>query len=202
MEQGVTVIDPATTYIDKQVRIGRDTIIQPFTILQGKCEIGERCEIGPHVQVSESTLGSDCKLRFCCVDQAKLGNDVQVGPYASIRPDTEIGDGARVGTFVEITRSQIGGESDILHLSYIGDAKIGERTSIGTGSVTVNFNGFKKNATVIGDNVYLGSRTSLVAPVEIPGGSRFQHNETLTGKVLTKAPTKEPIRASKRRTKR
>lgn len=183
MEQGVTVIDPATTYIDKQVKIGRDTVIRPFTILQGHCEIGERCDIGPHAQVSDSNVGNDCVMKFCCVDQAMIGNGVRVGPYASIRPGSRIDDEARIGTFVEVTRSEIGESADVLHLSYIGDARVGKRTSIGTGSVTVNFDGKKRNPTHVGDDVFLGSRTSLVAPVEIPAGSKFTHNELLTGKV-------------------
>ena len=183
MEQGVTVIDPATTYIDKQVKIGRDTVIRPFTILQGRCEIGERCDIGPHAQLTDSFLGSDSTIKFCCIDHAELGDDVRVGPYASIRPGSRVDSGARIGTFVEITRSEIGQNADILHLCYIGDARIGKRTSIGTGTVTVNFDGKRRNPTRIGDDVYLGSRTSLVAPVEVPTGSRFRHNEMLSGQV-------------------
>jgi len=196
MEQGVTVIDPSSTYIDKQVKIGRDTVIRPFTILQGRCELGERCEVGPHVQVANSRMGDDCVVKFASVDQAQLGNGVQVGPYASLRPGAQIQDNARVGTFVEITRSNIGEGSDVLHLSYIGDAQIGKRTSIGTASVTVNFDGKKRNPTRIGDDVYLGSRTSLVAPVEIPAGSKFQHNELLAGKI---EPGVEPRASGARR---
>jgi bifunctional UDP-N-acetylglucosamine pyrophosphorylase/glucosamine-1-phosphate N-acetyltransferase len=213
MEQGVTVIDPSTTYIDKQIKIGRDTVIRPFTILQGRCEIGERCEIGPHVQLTDSNLGDDSTLKFCCVDHASLGNGVRVGPYASIRPGTRVADGARVGTFVEITRSEIGDNADVLHLCYIGDAQVGKRTSIGTGTVTVNFDGKRRNPTRIGDDVYLGSRTSLVAPVEVPAGSRFQHNELLSGRVAASngsaphngnghsaQPTAEPKTQKRKRT--
>lgn len=183
MEQGVTVIDPATTYIDKQVKIGRDSVIRPFTILQGRCEIGERCEIGPHAQVIDSRMGNDCQLRVCNVDHAQLGSNVAVGPYASIRPGTRIADNSRIGTFVEVTRSTIGEGADILHLSYIGDASIGERTSVGAGSVTVNFDGVRKQSTRIGENVFLGSNTTLVAPVQINAGARFAHNQALTGRV-------------------
>lgn len=181
MEQGVTVIDPSTTYIDKQVRIGRDTVIRPFTMLEGHCEIGEACEIGPQARVSESTLGDGCNVKFCNIDQAVLGSNVSVGPYANVRPGAIVHDNARLGSFVEITRSTVGESSDVLHLSYIGDAIIGKNTSVGAGSVTVNFDGKKKHPTHIGDNVFLGSNTSLVAPVTIKDGSRFSHNESLTG---------------------
>lgn len=183
MEQGVTVIDPSTTYIDKQVRIGRDSVIRPFTILQGRCEIGERCEIGPHAQIIDSRMGDDCLLRVCNIDHAQLGSNVTVGPYASVRPGTKIGDNARIGTFVEVTRSEIGSGADILHLSYIGDAQIGQRASVGASSVTVNYDGVRKQPTRIGDDVFLGSNTSLVAPVQIDSGARFPHNQVLTGRL-------------------
>lgn len=183
MEQGVTVIDPSTTYIDKQVHIGRDTVIRPFTMLQGRCTIGERCEIGPHALVNNSQIGNDCNARFSCIDHAEIGNNVRVGPYASVRPGSKVSDNARIGTFVEVTRSEIGQNTDILHLCYIGDTEIGDRSSIGAGSVTVNFDGKQKHRTLIGDDVFLGSNTSLVAPVEIEQGGRFAHNESLTGHV-------------------
>lgn len=191
MEQGVTVIDPATTYIDKQVHIGRDSVIRPFTILEGHCEIGERCEIGPNAHVSESRIGTGCNIRFSSVHEAELGNDVSVGPYASVRPATKVRDGARIGSFVEITRSEVGEATDILHLSYIGDARIGDRSSIGAGSITVNFDGKSKFPTQIGDDVFLGSNTSLVAPVHIDDGARFAHNETLTGHEKSSAGNEE-----------
>jgi bifunctional UDP-N-acetylglucosamine pyrophosphorylase/glucosamine-1-phosphate N-acetyltransferase len=183
MEQGVTVIDPATTYIDKQVHIGQDAVIHPFTMLTGKIEIGERSEIGPHAHVTDSRIGSDCSLRFCVVNEADLGSNVSVGPYAIVRPGSKVADGTRIGTFVEVTRCDIGSGADILHLSYIADATIGNRVSIGTGSVTVNFDGEKKRRTEIGDNVFLGSNTSLIAPVTIEEGAYFPHNASLTGHV-------------------
>jgi bifunctional UDP-N-acetylglucosamine pyrophosphorylase/glucosamine-1-phosphate N-acetyltransferase len=183
MEQGVTVIDPATTYIDKQVRLGRDTVIRPFTIIQGKCTIGERCDIGPNAHVIDSAIGDDCVVKFASIEKAKVGVNVSVGPYSSVRPQTTIADGTRIGTFVEVTRSDIGADSDILHLTYIGDAKIGDRSSVGAGSLTVNFDGQKHQKSVVGDDVFLGSRSSLVAPLHIDNGQKFPANETLTGRI-------------------
>ncbi len=183
MEQGVTVIDPATTYIDKQVRIGKDSIIHPFTMLTGKVEIGEECVIGPHVQIADSKVGSGAHLQFCYVQEAELGNRVLVGPYALVRPGSRIADDTHIGTFVEVTRSRIGRGCDILHLSYIGDACIGDRVSLGTGTVTVNFDGTARRSTLIGDDVFLGSNTQLIAPVDVPSGVRYAHNAVLTGKV-------------------
>ena len=197
MEQGVTVIDPATTYIDKQVHIGRDSVIQPFTMLEGRCEIGERSNIGPHAHVTDSRIGSDCNLRFCCIDTAELGDGVSVGPYASVRPGTRVRNGARIGTFVEVTRSEVGESSDILHLSYIGDASVGRRVSIGTGSVTVNFDGERKHRTVIGDDAFLGSKTTMVAPLDIAPGARFAHNASLSGRVPAARGAAEPVEKPK-----
>lgn len=188
MEQGVTVIDPSTTYIDKQVRLGRDTVIRPFTILQGKCDIGEGCDIGPNAYITESTIGNNCTIKFGAVEKAVIGDNVTVGPYSSIRPQTKIASGTRIGTFVEVTRSEIGADSDILHLTYIGDAKIGDNSSVGAGSLTVNFDGNKHRKTIVGDNVFLGSRSSLVAPLEIGDNQMFPANETLTGKVRGETP--------------
>jgi bifunctional UDP-N-acetylglucosamine pyrophosphorylase/glucosamine-1-phosphate N-acetyltransferase len=183
MEQGVTVIDPSTTYIDKQVRLGRDTVIRPFTILQGKCDIGERCDIGPNAHIIDSSIGNDCTVKFGSVEKSSIGDNVTVGPYSSIRPQTTIASGTRIGTFVEVTRSNIGSGSDILHLTYIGDAKIGDKSSVGAGSLTVNFDGNRHQKTVVGDNVFLGSRSSLVAPLEIGANQKFSPYETLTGKL-------------------
>ncbi len=183
MEQGVTVIDPATTYIDKQVRLGRDTVIRPFTIIQGKCDIGERCDIGPNAHIIDSKIGNDCSVKFASIEKASIGDTVTVGPYSSVRPQTSIASNTRIGTFVEVTRSDIGADSDILHLTYIGDASIGDRSSVGAGSLTVNFDGNKRQKTVVGDDVFLGSRSSLVAPLHIDDGQKFPANETLTGRI-------------------
>jgi bifunctional UDP-N-acetylglucosamine pyrophosphorylase/glucosamine-1-phosphate N-acetyltransferase len=191
MEAGVTVIDPATTYIDKQVRIGKDTIIHPFTMITGKVDIGEECIIGPHVHIADSKVGSGSHLQFSNVQQAEIGSGVSVGPYALVRPGSKIADNTRIGTFVEVTRSKIGEGCDILHLSYIGDAQIGNRVSLGTGTVTVNFDGNAKHRTVIGDDVFLGSNTRLIAPVEVASGVRFPHNAVLTGKVQPENGEKE-----------
>jgi len=203
MEQGVTVIDPSTTYIDKQVRLGRDTVIRPFTILQGKCDIGERCDIGPNAHIIDSTIGDDCTVKFGSVEKAVIGDKVSVGPYSSVRPQTTIASGTRIGTFVEVTRSNIGANSDILHLTYIGDASIGDRSSVGAGSLTVNFDGNRHRKTVVGDDVFLGSRSSLVAPLEIEANQKFAPNETLTGKIKSQInpvaakPTTKAVRKPK-----
>ncbi len=199
MEHGVTVIDPATTYIDKQVQIGKDTIIHPFTMITGKVDIGEECVIGPHVHIADSKVGAGSHLQFCYVQQAELGSNVTIGPYALVRPGSKIADNTRIGTFVEVTRSKIGEGCDILHLSYIGDAVIGNGVSLGTGTVTVNFDGKNKRRTVIGDNVFLGSNTQLIAPVEVESGVSFAHNAVLSGKVRA---GEDPLPNAKKKEKR
>lgn len=202
MEQGVTVIDPSTTYIDKQVKLGRDTVIRPFTILQGKCTIGEGSDIGPDAHITDSVIGDDCTIKHSSVEQAVLGNNVSVGPYASVRPGTKIGSNSRVGTFVEVTRSDIAENSDVLHLSYIGDAKIGKNTSIGAASLTINnYNGYKNHKSVVGDNVFLASRTNLVAPVTVPDNMDCEPNQTLTGIVEPSEKIAQPASKTVKATK-
>lgn len=204
MEQGVTVIDPSTTYIDKQVRLGRDTVIRPFTIIQGKCDIGERCDIGPNAHITDSTIGDDCQVKVSCVEKAKIGSHVTIGPYASVRPQTEIGDGTRIGTFVEVTRTTVGAESDILHLSYIGDAQIGDRSSVGAGSLTVNYDGDRHYKSSVGNDVFLGSRSTLIAPLKIDDNQKFEPNANLTGQYRSanKPAPKKSAPAKARATKK
>ncbi|MDD4280401.1 MAG: bifunctional UDP-N-acetylglucosamine diphosphorylase/glucosamine-1-phosphate N-acetyltransferase GlmU [Candidatus Sumerlaeales bacterium] len=183
MEQGVTIIDPSNTYIDKQVKIGGDCIIHPFSILQGKVEIGPNSVIGPHAHIRDSVIGKNAHLRFCSVEEAVLEDRVSVGPYASVRPRSVIKSDARIGTFVEVTRSTIGPRSDVLHACYLGDATLGTDVSVGAGSITVNFDGKEKHNTTIGNNVFLGSNTVLVAPVNIEDNTHRTHNAVLKGNV-------------------
>ncbi len=186
MEQGVTIIDPNNTYIDKQVKIGGDCIIHPFSILQGDVKVGPNSVIGPHAHIRDSVIGANAHLRFCSVEEATLEDHVSVGPYASIRPNSLVKKDARIGTFVEVTRSVIGPNSDVLHACYLGDATLGENVSVGAGSITVNFDGKEKHPTTIGDNAFLGSNTVFVAPVTIEENTHCTHNAILTGMVKNK----------------
>jgi bifunctional UDP-N-acetylglucosamine pyrophosphorylase/glucosamine-1-phosphate N-acetyltransferase len=181
MESGVSIFDPAATYIDVNVKIGRDSTIMPNTYLQGNTVIGEGCEIGPNSILQDSSVGDRCKILMSVLTQGELENDVHVGPFARIRPGAYLCDGVHVGNFGEIKRSRLGPGVKLGHFSYIGDTTIGENSNIGAGTITCNFDGESKHETIIGKDVFIGSDTMLVAPLTLGDGSR-----TGAGSVVTK----------------
>jgi bifunctional UDP-N-acetylglucosamine pyrophosphorylase/glucosamine-1-phosphate N-acetyltransferase len=171
MDEGVTVVDPYQTYIDLGVSIGRDTVIQPLTFLTGATRIGEGCLIGPSARIADSTLGNRVTVQESVVRESVIEDGASVGPYASLRPGTRMKRGAKAGTFVEIKNTVVGRKSKVPHLSYIGDAVIGEEVNVGAGSITCNYDGAEKHATTIDDGAFIGSDTMLIAPVRIGKGA-------------------------------
>ncbi len=171
LANGVTLLDPDTTYIDTEVRIGSDTVIHPMTFLSGSTTIGAGSEIGPDTRIVDSTVGRDARVSFAVVQGSRIGPRAQVGPYAHLRPGTRIGPGAVIGNFVEVKASEIGEGAKVKHLSYVGDATIGRRANLGAGTVTVNYDGYTKHPTRIGDDARVGSDTMLVAPVTVGKGA-------------------------------
>lgn len=167
MANGVTFVDPDTAYVDATVRIGRDTVIEPMAILQGDTRIGSGCRIGPSVRVADSTVADHAEVSFAVVLGSRVGPGATVGPFARMRPGTVLAAGARVGTFVDVKNARIGEGSKVPHLSYVGDATIGRGVNIGAGSITCNYDGYEKHRTSIGDEVFVGSDTMMVAPVRI-----------------------------------
>jgi len=167
MANGVSVIDPATSYVDVDVRIGTDTILHPLTFLEGATRIGAGCSIGPSTRVVDTTVADGAEVTFSVVRGARIGAAATVGPFASIRPDTVLREGAKAGTFVELKNTTVGAGGKVPHLSYMGDATIGRRVNVGAGSITCNFDGYEKQRTVIGDDSFIGSDTMLVAPVRL-----------------------------------
>lgn len=180
MLEGVTIVDPATTFIDPKVRIGQDTRILPGTILQGETEIGADCLIGPATQLTEVKVGDGSKISRSVLEHASIGNGVQIGPFAYLRPGTVVEDNVKVGDFVELKNSHIGNGSKIPHLSYIGDSLVGSGVNIGCGTITCNYDGKDKYQTVIGDGVFVGSNTNLVAPVKVGDGATIAAGSTIT----------------------
>jgi bifunctional UDP-N-acetylglucosamine pyrophosphorylase/glucosamine-1-phosphate N-acetyltransferase len=171
LANGVTLEDPETTYIDVDVRIGRDTVIHPMTFLSGQTRIGTGCEIGPATRVADTSVGEGAVVEFSVVRSSRIGARAQVGPYAHVRPGTRLGPDAKVGTFVEIKASEIEEGAKVPHLSYVGDAKVGRRANVGAGTVTVNYDGYEKHRTRIGEDARVGSDTMLVAPVKLGRGA-------------------------------
>ena len=167
MAAGVTLVDPDRTYIDAGIQIGVDTVIHPLTFLEGDTRIGKGCTIGPATRISDSRVDDEADVQFSVVRGAKIGSRATVGPYANIRPGTVLAPDAKAGAFVEIKASRVGEGSKVPHLSYVGDAEIGEGANIGAGTITCNFDGYEKHRTIIGDRAFIGSDTMLVAPVRV-----------------------------------
>ena len=180
MTSGVTITDPATTFIDADVKIGRDTVILPFSFISGESSIGEKCVIGPFAQVNESTIGDACRIERAHVDKSRLAQDVHIGPFSRLRPGSVLDDGVRVGTHAEIKNSHIGAGTAVAHFSVVLDSDVGANANIGAGTVTANFDGLNKHRTEIGDRAQVGSDTILVAPVRV-GANAY----TAAGSVIT-----------------
>lgn len=172
MAAGVTIEDPATTYVDDDVVVGADTVIHPGVHLEGKTQIGQACEIHSGVRIVNSTLGDRVTVQnHCVINSGRLANGVTIGPFAHVRPDTELGESVHIGNFVELKKSVLGKGTKAGHLAYIGDAVVGENVNIGAGTITCNYDGSKKHQTTIEDGVFVGTDSQLVAPVTIGKGA-------------------------------
>ena len=171
MESGVTIKDPRSTYIDEMVIIESDTVIEPSSIIRGKTKIGKGSLIGPFSQVSDSEIGKGSIVNASVIIGSKIGINNNIGPNSYIRPLTVTGENVKIGAFCEVKKSEIAHDSKVPHLTYIGDTDIGSGVNIGASTVTVNYDGFFKNRTIIEDNVFIGSDTMLIAPVKIGKGA-------------------------------
>jgi bifunctional UDP-N-acetylglucosamine pyrophosphorylase/glucosamine-1-phosphate N-acetyltransferase len=180
MLAGVTIVDPSATYIDATVQIGQDTIVEPQTFLHGATRIGENCVIGPFTRIIDSSIGADCKVLSSQVVECEIENGVKIGPFANLRPGCRIASGVKIGDFVELKNAALGEKVSASHLSYIGDAEVGAGTNIGAGTVTCNYDGKRKHRTKIGRNVFVGTHSTLIAPVEIGDGAYIAGGSPIT----------------------
>jgi bifunctional UDP-N-acetylglucosamine pyrophosphorylase/glucosamine-1-phosphate N-acetyltransferase len=181
MLSGVTVVDPKTTYVDRTVEVGKDSILYPNCHLQGKTKIGERCIIEPNSKISDSLIGNDVTIRAnSVITESKIEEGASIGPFAHLRPLSEVKTKAKIGNFVEVKKSVIGKGSKANHLSYIGDSLLGEDVNIGAGTITCNYDGFEKHQTIIGNRVFVGSNVELVAPVKVGNDSSIGAGTTVT----------------------
>ncbi len=184
MESGVTIIDPACTYVDPDVEVGKDSVIHPMARLEGHTRIGTGCVIGASAHIVDSVLGDGVIVRDLCVmTDAALGDAVVIGPFAHLRAGTVLGNGVHIGNFVEVKKSRLGKGSKANHLAYLGDAEIGERCNIGAGTITCNYDGVMKHPTILEDDVFIGSDTQLVAPVRVRRGAYVGAGSTITMEV-------------------
>lgn len=180
MENGVTLINPDTIFIEESVEIEPDVVIWPGTFLKGETHISMDCEIGPEVTLDSTFVGVGTRILRSTVMQAEIGDNTQVGPYTYIRPNSVIGDNCRIGDFVEIKNSTIGSGTKVSHLTYVGDADLGEDINVGCGVVFVNYDGKLKQRSVIEDGVFLGCNTNIVAPLKVETGAYVAAGTTLT----------------------
>ena len=181
LQAGVTLIDPARFDLRGRLDAGQDVVIDINVILEGQVTLGDRVSIGPNVSLRNATLGDDVTiLANCVIEDAVIGAGSRIGPFARLRPDTTLAAATHIGNFVEIKKSEVGEGSKINHLSYVGDTTIGRGVNIGAGTITCNYDGANKHRTLIGDDVFIGSDTQLVAPVEIQDGATIGAGSTIT----------------------
>ncbi|EON74643.1 bifunctional UDP-N-acetylglucosamine diphosphorylase/glucosamine-1-phosphate N-acetyltransferase GlmU [Lysinibacillus sphaericus] len=183
MRNGVTIINPEATYISPDAVIGCDTVIQPGSMIEGVTVIGEDCIIGPNTQIIDSRVGDRTSVHSSVVRESAIAEDTAIGPFANIRPLSDIGSHVKIGNFVEVKKSKLGNDTKVSHLSYIGDAEIGSNVNVGCGSITVNYDGKNKFQTIIEDDVFVGCNTNLVAPVKVGKGSFIAAGSTITKEV-------------------
>ena len=183
MAEGVTIMDPDSTYIDADVKVGRDTVIYPQTWLEGNTEIGEECEIGPSVRFQNMKVGNRVTGQFTYAHDAVIDDEVILGQFVHIRPNTHLSKKVKIGNFVEIKNSNVGEGTKLPHLSYIGDTDMGARVNMGCGSLTVNYDGKKKYRTTIGNDAFVGCNSNLVAPVTVEDNGYIAAGSTITDTV-------------------
>jgi bifunctional UDP-N-acetylglucosamine pyrophosphorylase/glucosamine-1-phosphate N-acetyltransferase len=177
---GVTVSDPATTYLDVDVEVGQDSVLEPLTFLEAGTRVGAGCVIGPNTRLVACTVDDEATVTQAVGVQAHVGARATVGPFAYLRPGADLGPGSKVGTYVEVKKSTIGRGSKVPHLTYVGDAEIGDDVNVGAGTVFVNYDGRAKHRTVVGTGAFIGSDTMLVAPLSIGEGAQTAAGSTIT----------------------
>ena len=184
MAAGVTIVDPANTYIGPDVEVGADTVIYPGVSLEGRTRIGAGCEINSGVRIVDSTLGDAVVVNnFCVITESRVASGARVGPFAHIRPQSDVGEGAHIGNFVELKKTSLGRGSKANHLAYLGDATIGEKVNVGAGTITCNYDGTHKHPTIVEDGAFIGSDTQLIAPVRVGKGAYVAAGSSITDDV-------------------
>jgi bifunctional UDP-N-acetylglucosamine pyrophosphorylase/glucosamine-1-phosphate N-acetyltransferase len=181
MAAGVTIVDPANTYIDGEVEVGPDTVIHPGVVIQGHSKVGSACEIYGYVRITDSELADKVTINnFCVLVGARVADGATVGPFAHLRPASNVGPEAKVGNFVELKKTTLGQGAKVNHLTYLGDATVGARVNVGAGTITCNYDGQKKHETVIEDGAFIGSDTQLIAPVRVGKGAYVGAGSSIT----------------------
>ncbi|MDO4745886.1 MAG: UDP-N-acetylglucosamine diphosphorylase [Bacillota bacterium] len=180
MEAGVNFIDIRMAYIDEGVKIGKGTVIYPCVVIEGDVTIGEDCVIGQNTRIKDSVIGNGTTVQSSVILESKVGNETTIGPFAYLRPNSDIGNKCRVGDFVEIKNSKLGDGAKASHLTYVGDSDVGEKVNLGCGVVFVNYDGSKKYRSVVDDGAFIGCNVNLISPVNVGKGAYVAAGSTIT----------------------
>ena len=167
LQAGVLMMDPAAVYVEDEVTVGAGTLLLPGTILRGTTTIGANCTIGPQVMITSCTVEEGCTINASQCEESTIRRDCQIGPYAHLRPHCVVGEGSKIGAFVQLKNCNLGRGTKMAHLTYVGDSDVGEAVNFGCGCVTVNYDGMNKHRTTIGNHAFIGCNTNLVAPVKV-----------------------------------
>ena len=183
LDAGVVFIDLKAVYIDEGVRIGKGTVIYPCVVLEGDVEIGENCTIGQNTRIKDSIIGNGTSIQSSVILESKVGNETSVGPFAYLRPNSEIGSHCKVGDFVEIKNSRLDDGAKAAHLTYVGDSDVGKKVNLGCGVVFVNYDGSKKYRSVVEDGAFIGCNVNMVSPVHVGKDAYVAAGSTITNDV-------------------
>ena len=183
LDAGVVFIDLKAVYIDEGVRIGKGTVIYPCVVLEGDVEIGENCTIGQNTRIKDSIIGNGTSIQSSVILESKVGNETSVGPFAYLRPNSEVGSHCKVGDFVEIKSSRLDDGAKAAHLTYVGDSDVGKKVNLGCGVVFVNYDGSKKYRSVVEDGAFIGCNVNLVSPVHVGKDAYVAAGSTITNDV-------------------
>jgi bifunctional UDP-N-acetylglucosamine pyrophosphorylase/glucosamine-1-phosphate N-acetyltransferase len=180
MLAGVSIEDPASTYIEAGVRIGMDTILRPSTHLSGATVLGEGCDIGPDVKITDCELGDGVSVQYAVLAGSTVGDGTKIGPFAQLRPGCRVGRKVKIGNFVELKNTEVEDGASMGHFAYLGDASIGAKTNIGAGTITCNYDGKRKHRTTIGRHTFIGTHSTLIAPVTVGDGAYVAAGSVVT----------------------
>ena len=183
LRAGVLMMDPAAVYVEEEVTVGAGTLLLPGTILRGKTAIGENCLIGPQAMLTDCIVEEGCTINASQCEESTIRRDCEIGPYTHIRPRCVVGEGSRIGAFVQLKNCTLGKDTRMAHLTYVGDSDVGDGCNFGCGTITCNYDGFKKYRTTIGKGVFVGCNTNLVAPVTVEDGAFIAAGTTVAERV-------------------
>ena len=180
LKSGVLMMDPSAVYVEDQVTVGAGTLLLPGTILRGRTVIGENCLIGPQAMLTDCVVEEGCTVNASQCEESTIEKNCQIGPYTHIRPHCVVGEGSKLGAFVQVKNCKLGAGTKMAHLTYVGDTDVGDNCNFGCGTVTCNYDGFQKFRSTIGDDVFVGCNTNLVSPVEVGDGAYIAAGTTVT----------------------